>query len=147
MIDSVFFKKYQKWILFFANTKLGKFYLCSGWNKSKWRFDFNWIQVKEFFEILPSSAVIEKEYFLSCKRCIKNENPNIQKSCKHKRKISAVRSRGVFYSNNHFAKKISFIIGWIPYFEWSFKKEQGLIVKPVYAFPLFILINFLSLKI
>src|SRR3990167_2232866 len=146
MIDDKFFQKHHRVILWFANTKLGKLYLTSGWSKSERKLKFNWIKAEKFYKFTPSSAVVEQEHFHTCRKCIRNPDPEIQKACKHKRKILAVRNRGVFYTNNHFAKKVSFVLFWLPYWR-GFLGSREVILRPAYAFPLFIFLNYLSLKI
>ena len=113
MIDHAFFKKYQWLILWFANTKLGKLYLCSGWNRSKKRIDWNWIKTEKFDVIFPSGYTVDVE-----------KGRHISK----------------FYTDNHFAKKLALFLFWLPYWQGFFNENGELFFRPQYMFPVIALI-------
>ncbi len=123
ILDYNFFKKYQKLLIWVANTWLGDLYFRSNWDKTNKRIAFNWMSGK-ILEMYPESYTSFIEDFYSCKRCIKNENPDIQKACPHKRKILCQRKITNFFSKPHFALKVAYLLNpllkiarywWIPF--------------------------------
>lgn len=145
MIDETFFKKWQPWILKFANSKIGRFYLTSNWSKSQKQFRFKWIDgFERFYEITPSSFVGHRCSFYACNRCVESSttDPHSAAYCAHKRRTFRQHSVGRFYPSNHFARKLSFLLFWMPYWKGSFKMEK-LVIEPRFAFPILAALSYL----
>lgn len=97
-----FFSQYQRQILWLANTWLGKFYLCSGWNKKKKKFDFNWFNVERFDEIFPNGFTI----YL---------NDGVRET--------------TFFQSNYFTKKIYNILKLFPLFITKYRFSNDLMLQ------------------
>jgi hypothetical protein len=111
VIDDAFFLRWQRQILWCANTWLGRLYLTSNWDRTQKRMAWRWMDAPRFDLIMPSGFTV----FVGFTR---DGHPRYISKC---------------YTANHFAQKVAQVLFWLPYTQVE-RGAQGWGVRPTFAY-------------
>jgi len=87
IIDAAFFVRWQRVILWAANTALGRLYLTTNWDRHRRRMAWGWFRVARFEAIAPSSYTV---------------------------RLGPREYRSTFFTANHFTDKLALVLCWLP---------------------------------
>lgn len=111
MIDEAFFERWQRPLLWCANTWLGRLYLTSHWNRTTKQMSWRWIETHRFDRIAPSAFTA----FIGFTR------------------EGRPRFVSRHYTSQIFARKVAQLLFWLPYADAA-PMGRGWVTRPAFAY-------------